>query len=293
MTIRKVSPDARVLPRGTTWNLLADAVNGGGFTPPPNETPNQSATVYIKNTTGDVVPRFGVLGIDGPLIDPGDNEKEYKRRVVLKGVEPASADHESLFVVTAEPIRAGLVGRAYVTGVCLANVDIQTSGDTHATVTDTDNSKLTSGSGPAEIIWPLDQTGEVVSIVRLGSPSASEGTFAVNLTSSLGGLPFGVGGDNRQAYEGDMIVAPSLQFRETPTGDQVGPVFMTNSDNLLASDAISELVVDVQRVTANDGSTQYLGTYFRSLPAGGTPGESLHIGTDDQPYWSYYFATDT
>jgi hypothetical protein len=141
-----------------------DAADAGGF----NRLPN---FVMVKNTTGQVVPRLGVLGIGSVEIDPSGGTldgtdaasvraREFARRPVLRGVTPASPEHLERFVVLLEPASANEVVRGAIGGsfACLVNV-IDT---THrfATIKAGDREQLESTEcGVLQLLWKESGTG--------------------------------------------------------------------------------------------------------------------------------------
>jgi len=87
----------------------------------------QASIVLVRNDSGSDQNRLAVLGVDTPVIDPANNEDEYKNRVALSCVTPAENTHEGKFVVLAEPIATGKIGRAYAAGVCPVQIVVPTS----------------------------------------------------------------------------------------------------------------------------------------------------------------------
>jgi len=74
----------------------------------------QAGIILVRNDSGSDQNRLAVLGIDTPIIDPASNDSEFKNRVALSCVTPAADTHEGKFVILAEPIASGKIGRAYV-----------------------------------------------------------------------------------------------------------------------------------------------------------------------------------
>jgi len=143
----------------------AEAADAGGFDRLPN-------FVMVKNTTGQVVPRLGVLGIDGVEIDPSGGTlsgtdaasvraREFARRPVLRGVTPASPAHLERFVVLLEPAGINQIVRGAVSGsfACLVNV----TNTTHrfATIKAGDREQLQSTEcGVLQLLWKESGTGQ-------------------------------------------------------------------------------------------------------------------------------------
>ena len=192
MSNRRVNPGDRVEVSHRTWNDLLrtqDAVRGmqrRPGTPAVLVGPRQTGIVWVKNNRtaqgGDdgSLAQFSVLGIDGPIFTPTENATLFRSRVVLKGTTPAAPTHAGKFVVLLEPLRAGLIGRGYIDGVCPARVRLRSANDAYADVINGDASSLQGGNwGAARIIWaePLAQ-GEAypivkLCIVQLGMPHAA------------------------------------------------------------------------------------------------------------------------
>jgi hypothetical protein len=158
------------------WNRAQDAADrvlgvGTGFTgggasgadPAPN-------VVLIKNTSGQDVPWLGVLGISGVEIDPSGGNltgntdadkraREFVSRPVLRGVMPTTAHAES-FVVTLEPISAGKIGRAAVSGAFACRVNVTNASHKFAKAKDGDAAQLASAAcGVLQLVWKESGTG--------------------------------------------------------------------------------------------------------------------------------------
>ena len=78
-------------------------------------SPPPTGTVLVRNDSGVSLNRFSVLGIDAPIIMPTNNENEFKNRIALSCVTPADT-HTGKFVILAEPLAIGAIGRAYIDG---------------------------------------------------------------------------------------------------------------------------------------------------------------------------------
>ena len=125
-------------------------------------TTRQASIVLVRNDSGSNQNRLAVLGIDTPIIDPTANDNEFKNRVALSCVTPAANTHEGKFVILAEPIPAGKIGRAYAAGVC--PVQISVPDEEHEwryaeiVAGSTDNLEVNL-RGSAGILWRAGGTG--------------------------------------------------------------------------------------------------------------------------------------
>ena len=156
------------------WNACLDAADAhrtgkNRNRGPENRQFRQADIVLCKNTSGSDVARFGVLGIAGVIISPTDSMEGFQNDVAVTGTTPA-ATHRGRFVVCLEPIAAGAIGRAWISGVCQVQVDIAAAGNQFCDVLANDRTKLKSaGSGAARILYREGTgTGTKWCIVRLG-----------------------------------------------------------------------------------------------------------------------------
>jgi hypothetical protein len=193
-TLRHVRPGQPLSIPAAAYNAFVDAafayrqtqvaINAG----PVPLLPAEQTAVFVKNDSGGDVPRFGVLGLDAPLISPADNELEFAARVTFRGVLP-SASTRGRFAVLQEPLAQGRIGRAVISGVTIgriavagADVDFRwadiKAASTAALQPDPD--------GAAQILWLESRVeGEHWAIVRLGVPRRTY-TFPVRLMKISG-----------------------------------------------------------------------------------------------------------
>ncbi len=90
--------------------------------------------MLVKNSSGADRGQFDVLGITRPLFAPSVAFQESKNRIVLDCTSPRTSSHTGKFVVLAEPIKAGQVGRAFASGVFPAKLEIVSAGNKFADV---------------------------------------------------------------------------------------------------------------------------------------------------------------
>jgi len=166
--IQKVQPGQRMQIPAAAYNAFVDAANStkaamlrGG-----QDAGNLGAgAVLVRNATGGDLGRFSIVGIDGPVISPADNLTEFQNRIVLSGVGPYSGQ----FAVLLEPLKAGAIGRACVSGECVCKVNVTDAGHQFAEAT-TDPTRLESAaSGSAAILYKEGGTGEKWAVVRVGN----------------------------------------------------------------------------------------------------------------------------
>lgn len=183
--LKKVQPGDAFAMSADTFNTFVDTANKvrsmkdghvGALAPPMVDQSGE--IVLVKNSSGAAVGRFGILGINGPVFSPADNENEFKKRVVLDGVAPLLADHLGRFVITCEPLAEGKIGRAKVTGVTPVTINIVNVDHEYADIEDGNTSRLISGSGSAYILWPRGgSTGEQLAVVRFGGGASFDFTL--------------------------------------------------------------------------------------------------------------------
>ena len=190
--LKKVQSGQPLAIPASTFNSMIDAArahrssarqSGGKQT-----EPLRGQLVTVKNSSGADVGRFGVLGIDDVVFSSTDNLAEFQNNWALDCSEPATADHLGRFVVLAEPLASGRIGKAYVSGVCAVKIDVQDEDHTCADVNDGQAGSLQSGLvGAAAILWKEAGTGEKWAIVRFAGGDCVTGLFAVKVTEDGSG----------------------------------------------------------------------------------------------------------
>ena len=178
------------------WNACLDAADAHRKRQGPQGAPGmpifrQADIVLVKNASGADVPRFGVLGISGVIVTPADSLEEFQSQVALTGVTPTTASHTGKFLICIEPLAPNAIGRAWVSGVCYAQVDVTNETDRYADVRNNDRAKLrTLAAGTARILftesagtgtkWCVLRIGESGDDLRIGKTASlwSKGTTA-------------------------------------------------------------------------------------------------------------------
>jgi len=148
--------------------------------------------VRVRNDSGEDLPRFGVLGIAGPIIDPADNADEFSRVVAIAGEAVTAADeYVGRFAVAREPIAAGRIGLAVVRGVTPAIVDVVDQSHTHAD-TAAGEPLLRSGfTGAARLLWAEPGTGQRLALVEVGPAPRDRFPARLGAATLIAGRTFG------------------------------------------------------------------------------------------------------
>lgn len=125
--------------------------------------------VQIRNDSGSVVDRFGILGIDDMVITPTTNLIEFQNRPVFKGITPTVAAHYGKFIILDERLADGKIGRGIAMGVTPVQIDIDSTDHKYADVKNSDLTELESKvNGSAGILYQESGTGTKWALVRLG-----------------------------------------------------------------------------------------------------------------------------
>ena len=182
--LRKVQSGDPLVITHEAYNAFVDAANAfqqslhaGGQPAMPRGV--DRGMVLVKNNSGAAVGRFGILGVDGVVIDPDVNLPAFKQRIVLSGVTPADSTHDAKFVIVQEPLEDGVVGLARAAGTSLVQlniddtIDVTDQADVVAATTHLEN----QSGGSAAVVWRAGGTGLQWAVVRLvgrsGHPCAN------------------------------------------------------------------------------------------------------------------------
>ena len=178
--LKKVQPGDRLVIPAATFNAFIDAAQDQrrrqrGLSRESQPVFQQTGIILVRNDTGNDLDRFSVVGIDGPIIEPSDNEDEFKNRATAIGVTPSGGVHDGKFAVLLEPLKSGAIGRGCVSGVCPALIQMDHDHHEYADIEDGETGHLLSvPSGSAQILWKeTSEESLKLAIVRLGNPSTS------------------------------------------------------------------------------------------------------------------------
>ncbi|HOI56569.1 MAG TPA: hypothetical protein PLP01_15070 [Phycisphaerae bacterium] len=171
---RPVTSGEPFRPSARVWNVLmqlAQAFDGGGMDATGLAALGLSspAPVVVRNDSGADRDEFDVLGIDGALVLPSDGAmpaSQFKTSVAVKGVTPVDPDHLGRFVVLSGPVKAGAIGRGYVSGTFPVKLDVADADHQWAEIDDGSTRLKSCATGSAAILWKESGTGEKWALVR-------------------------------------------------------------------------------------------------------------------------------
>jgi len=127
--------------------------------------------VMVENASGYARDRFDVLGISDSILNPTDSANAFKSQMCLEGDTPATPDHYGKFVVLAQPLASNGIGWAWISGVCVVQIDFDYDDQPYADIKDADAGLLVADEGgAAQVLWKEADTGTLWAIVRLGVP---------------------------------------------------------------------------------------------------------------------------
>lgn len=167
--LKKITSGQKWQPSAATHNAQVDAaaqvLRKGQQSFAPTSKPDAIPTgiITVVNSTTVDLNKYDILGIDGPVFDPGDDIDAFKLGVRIRGVLPDATLHRGRYVVLQEPLLAGQPGRAMAVGVTQARLYDPPGGPTgaYANVRTGDTAALgreildTGDSAP--IIWQDDE----------------------------------------------------------------------------------------------------------------------------------------
>ncbi|MBI9017379.1 MAG: hypothetical protein JEZ07_08985 [Phycisphaerae bacterium] len=140
--------------------------------PSVNINPDDADVVMVRNSSGGNLVRYAVLQIAGPMFEPAVNLDSFKDYVGFDG--EAVSDDTLPFVIVQEPIAAGEVGRALVTGITVSPILVTDDTHKYAGVASGVPFLQSSDSGTVTILWKQSGTGVKWAMVRLGTAGVTE-----------------------------------------------------------------------------------------------------------------------
>lgn len=218
MSIKKVQANKRQQISARDWNTLADRANArdtsrGAFGPRSDGVTD----VVVQVFNGTALPRFGVIGLNAPVILPEDNEPEFTDAYALIASAPSSDTHASKFAVVQEPCPSagGKFIRARVAGI--TPVRITGEYQPFAAVIHATTARLTTSLSAtcAQILWAEDGDEERWALIRLGNTTPGNGVVRYQTTAeasasfsgTAGWVPF-----NAVATDSDETAAGTFHW---------------------------------------------------------------------------------
>jgi hypothetical protein len=159
------------------WNAVARDFQQHQFDSRDNgqAAPDDGVSLLVKNTTGDDLNQFSIVGISGILFSPTDNLDGFKNGPVLKGVNPAVPDHDNRFAVLLSPAKDGTLALAKFAGPCILKVNVTDAAHLYAKVYPGDTTKLISHPTLGiPILYKESGTGTKWAVVLLGGAAANQ-----------------------------------------------------------------------------------------------------------------------
>lgn len=185
---------------GASWNAIIDKLNAlesrrsGGpqqrGSAPFAQCPR--LVVRVHNTLSTTLQPGHILGFSEPIISPDDAENGPYGIPGVKGITPATPEHDSQFVVLLDGIRgttdspsgtAGAIGPAVLMGLAWVKVNFTDDAHTKVAVVEGETQLQSAASGItpvwiAEIPEPEELPADVWALIQMGGGGGSStGSF--------------------------------------------------------------------------------------------------------------------
>lgn len=144
----------------------------GGGMPPGVYQPRDSGKIKVKNVSGGDLLSGSVLQLGTYLLNSGNRFKDDES-LWLEGDEPADPGAAERYAILKFPLKNGKIGEAFVSGCCIARIDVGDVAHKYATPVDGSTDLESATSGPIEILSELAGTGSQQAYVRLHAPGGS------------------------------------------------------------------------------------------------------------------------
>lgn len=165
------------------WNRMCDATDlvlGGRYgvgADPASARQESFDWCLAKNNTESLVPRWGVMAIEGVEIEPVDelpaSVKSFEESPVLSCDTPA-ADSETL-CIAVEPIRPNAIGRVAVSGIVQCRLEVANESHGFAKTKTSTNELVSGEAGQVKILWKQPGTGQgKLALIRFQSSFEEE-----------------------------------------------------------------------------------------------------------------------
>ena len=195
--LRKVKPGDAFAISAKAYNAFVDAARAAKGVPDADVRGGRAdrrdpLTVLIRNESGEDLPQGGVLGLDRPLIDPDDNEREFQSRVTFVGAAIAEGDdYAGRFAIACEPIPQDTIGRAIIHGTTPALVIVDDEDHGHADTLPGEDKLHSTFTGAARILWKQPGTGEKLAVLDLRPAGRDHFSAMLGQAHPIDGHAFG------------------------------------------------------------------------------------------------------
>lgn len=185
MTPQYVNPGDRISFPAEFFNSLVDLVRtqAGGNANLRNLSIPPFTVCRVKNSSGADRASLDVLRVTGSELTPTGNSAAFKSFVCVTG--SAVSTTPDPFVILAEPVKSGVEGVAFCSGIFPARIYVNDANHTYAKLKASDSTQLDSSyAGPARILYKESGTGTKLAVVQY--PVAVQGLIPVRLTQDGG-----------------------------------------------------------------------------------------------------------
>jgi hypothetical protein len=211
----------------STWNAMLEAAKAHeqrkfNVTSESDPLLRQADICKVLSEAATDLPRFAVVGIEGPLISPADNLVEFQSRAAFRVGVPTESSRGK-FAILTEPIPAGRIGQAWVSGVCPAQVFVTDGAHQYCEAAAGATTALKSDCfGSARILWREAGTGLRWALIRLGNRDDNGRHFRFELLGSLaGGSALAeIYGMTGEPITQDLVLDPENIFQRLDEGDR-------------------------------------------------------------------------
>jgi hypothetical protein len=249
-SLERVRPGERLRIPAAAWNRFLDLASM------PHDLKADSTgsrqTVLIRNDSGSDREQFEILGLNSSAILPSVNEAEFKNQIIFTGVTPNATAHATKFAVLQEPLPAGKIGRAIISGLAITKLSTpwgEDSGPYASPVTGIYKLRpsLTSGARVLLLIpggtesWGIISLGDqeqkndrlTIDAVQMGNFASGQSVVAGELVASANGhwAPLYIDGCQASAFGiKKFLFFPSTSLWKTDNQFGVWEIVEAGSD---------------------------------------------------------------
>jgi hypothetical protein len=247
----------------------------------PDPLRGQRPWISLRNDTGAPLPRYAVVGLEAPLIDPADNLNGFLATIAFSAIAPNSDLHGLRIAITQEPIPTDGIGKAIVSGISPARVTITDESHGYAAVaTGTVDTLESAEAGTMRLLWKAPGTGVQWALVLfpVGGSGGSAG-WTPRIIEVLGG---------QELVDGSTPLGPGIIRRDTliPDEDWRDAGVMRDPGSQARVGMVTRPGGVITAVVVSDGGAAYkdaaeMTEAEKNCPVtgGGGSGAVVHIGS--------------